>query len=173
MALWKPTGGKPRSLLQVQHWIWNQLVSISSHIGPYTPSSPALPVPDPDLEAHSHYIDHLVNVTIADPLERNQFRYESGYWVNFQEKFTKVTSVDYATTGLYDHETVVCTNTTPITITLQTLAESERVTVVRAGTGAVRVDGDGATIIGNAIQNMPSRYDAADLMASDTEWVLT
>ena len=50
--------------------------------------------------------------------------------------------------------------------------ESARVTVIRAGTGAVLVDGDGATIIGAATQNMPAQYDAADLIASDTEWVL-
>jgi hypothetical protein len=47
------------------------------------PDAPPTPVP-PEPEGHSHYLDHLVNVQITDPFNRNALRYDgpSGYWVN-------------------------------------------------------------------------------------------
>jgi hypothetical protein len=81
-------------------------------------------------------------------------------------------TANYTTTGDFGHEIVVCTNTTAITITLQTLVEKALVTVIRAGTGAVTVDGGSSNIQGQATQNMPRQYDAASMVASSTEWVL-
>ena len=79
---------------------------------------------------------------------------------------------DYITTGNFQHETVICNNTVPITVTLQLREQGERVTVIRAGTGAVLIDGNGSDIIGEPTQVMPAQYDAADLIASSVEWVL-
>ena len=84
---------------------------------------------------------------------------------------TEVTA-DYTTTGSYDQEIVICNNTSAITITLQLLIAEKRVTVIRAGTGAVTIDGDGATITGVSTQTLPLQYDAADMTASSVEWLL-
>tara|TARA_R100000049_G_C1886119_1_gene40803 strand:+ start:145 stop:546 length:402 start_codon:yes stop_codon:yes gene_type:complete len=82
------------------------------------------------------------------------------------------TAVSYTTTGAFFHEIVNCTNTTTITITLQDRVENDRVTIIRGGIGGVTVDGNGETIIGESTQNMPRQYDAADLVATSSEWVL-
>jgi hypothetical protein len=81
-------------------------------------------------------------------------------------------TADFTTTGDFSHEIVVCTNTTAITITLQDRVENDRVTIIRGGIGGVTVDGNGETIIGESTQNMPRQYDAADLVATSSEWVL-
>jgi hypothetical protein len=80
---------------------------------------------------------------------------------------------DYIVSGLVLNETVICNNTSPITVTMPARVEGRQVTVVRAGTGAVTIDGNGVNIIGNATQVLPAQYDAADMIASATEWVLT
>ena len=81
-------------------------------------------------------------------------------------------TADYSTTGLYGHEIVVCDSASPITVTLHTLKRGSRVTVIRAGTGAVTIDGDGTNITGSPTQSLPSQYDAAELIGASTEWVL-
>lgn len=81
-------------------------------------------------------------------------------------------TADYTTTGRFDHEIVVCNNTSAITVTLQTLVEGQQVSVTRAGTGAVTIDGNGSTIIGESTQSLPDQYDVANMTATTVEWVL-
>jgi hypothetical protein len=81
-------------------------------------------------------------------------------------------TADYITTGEFLHETVICNNTGVVVVTLQTLSPGDRVTVIRAGTGAVTVDGDTSNIIGSSTKVIAAQYDALDLIASATEWVL-
>jgi len=84
---------------------------------------------------------------------------------------TPVTA-DYTSLGGEAHELIVCNNTDPITITLNTLQINHRVTVVRGNTGTVTIDGDGALVHGEATQVMPSRYDSADLIGTAIGWLL-
>lgn len=81
------------------------------------------------------------------------------------------TAVDYTTTGDFFHEVVNCINTTAITITLQDRVADDQVSIIRGGTGAVLLDGNGSNITGEATQNMPRQYDRADLIATSVEWV--
>ena len=68
---------------------------------------------------------------------------------------------------------VVCTNTTAITVTLPASPTANtRVGVVRAGTGAVTVDGNGETIIGATTQTLPLQYDAMQLVYFNDEWLV-
>ena len=83
------------------------------------------------------------------------------------------TSTDLTTASASRTQTIICNNTSAITITLQPLRSGDRVTVVRAGTGAVTLDGNGTNIIGASTQIMPTQYDAAHLIASTIEWLLT
>lgn len=112
--------------------------------------------------AYDDLVDTLTNVIT------NQTRN-----INNLEVVTEHTT-DYTSVGQYPHEIIICNNTmgTDITITLQTLTPNDRITVVRAGKGKVTVDGAGSTIIGETTQVIPAQYDAADLVASETEWVL-
>ena len=87
-------------------------------------------------------------------------------------QFQTETTVSYSTTGKYQHEIVVCTNTSGITITMQAIVEGKEVTVIRAGTGAVTVDGNGTNITGAATQVIPVQYDAPHMIATSSEWVL-
>lgn len=87
----------------------------------------------------------------------------------FQQEVTG----DYTTTGKHDYEIVICNNTTPITVTLHTLVATDRVSVVRANTGPVTVDGNGFNIVGDSTLVLPARYDAPLLVASSIEWLLT
>jgi hypothetical protein len=80
-------------------------------------------------------------------------------------------TADYTTTGERNEETVICNNTGSITVTLHTLVAKNRVTVIRAGTGAVTVDGDAANISGAGTQSLAAQYDAVDMVASTTEWL--
>ena len=68
--------------------------------------------------------------------------------------------------------TVLCNNTTPITITLPTLVNGGKVSVIRANTGGVTIDGNGENIIGEATQILPSRYDTSRLIGSALGWFL-
>lgn len=86
-------------------------------------------------------------------------------------KLVDVTA-DYTTTGDFSLEIVNCINTVAITIALQTLFEGQRVRIIRAGTGAVTVNGNGATIIGENTQVMRKQYNDFDLVATSVEWVL-
>lgn len=85
---------------------------------------------------------------------------------------TNVTE-DYQVTGQFLHETVICNNTSAVTVTLPARTEGARVTVIRAGTGAVTINGDGTNIVGSATKALATQYDADELIASSTEWVLT
>jgi hypothetical protein len=67
---------------------------------------------------------------------------------------------------------IVCNNTSAVTVTLPVLAANVTITVVRANTGSVTIDGDGATITGSATQTLPLRYDAAALLGTTLEWLL-
>lgn len=87
----------------------------------------------------------------------------------FQQEVTE----DYTTTGNHDYEIVKCNNTTPITITLHKLVANDRISVIRAGTGSVLLDGNGFNIIGFPTLFLPTRYDAPLLVASSIEWLLT
>jgi hypothetical protein len=70
--------------------------------------------------------------------------------------------------------TILCDNTTPITVSLPPALKGLEVTVIRGNTGSVTIDGAGATILGQTTQKLPSRYDAADLIGTDSaEWFLT
>jgi hypothetical protein len=80
---------------------------------------------------------------------------------------------DYTVPENTSNSVIVCNNTSLITITLPTLVEGYRVTVIRAGIGAVNIDGAGTDITGEPTQAMPSQYDAADMFATAIEWVLT
>lgn len=71
-------------------------------------------------------------------------------------------------------DTYDCTNTSAITITLPADPPvNGRISIIRAGTGAVTIDGNGETITGETTQILPSQYDAADLVYGSTEWLLT
>jgi len=96
----------------------------------------------------------------------------SGTGVVTSRTFQTEVTADYVTTGNFDHEIVVCNNTVDITITLQSLTSDAQVSVTRAGTGGVTIDGNGATIIGESTQEMPDQYDVANLTGSSVEWVL-
>jgi len=70
-------------------------------------------------------------------------------------------------------DTLVCTNTSAVTITLPASpALNSRISVIRAGTGAVTISGNGETILGESTQSMPSQYDAADMVYTSTGWLL-
>ena len=71
-------------------------------------------------------------------------------------------------------DVLTCTNTTAITITLPASPDlNSRVTVIRTGVGAVTIDGNGELILGKETQGMPSVYDAADMIFTSEDWVLT
>lgn len=71
-------------------------------------------------------------------------------------------------------DTIICTNTSAITITLPLSPKvNNRVTVIRAGTGAVTINGNGETILGETTQVMPMQYDAADMVFTSADWLLT
>lgn len=78
---------------------------------------------------------------------------------------------DYTTTGLYPHEIVIVNSASPVTITLQPRVKDARVTVIREGTGGVTIDGDGSNINGASTQPLSLQYDAAELVASATQWL--
>jgi len=82
-------------------------------------------------------------------------------------------TADHTVTGEFNHEIVVCTNTVDITVTMPGLTEGLQVTVIRAGTGGVTVDGDGTNIIGAATQILGAQYDAPHMIGSSSEWLLT
>jgi len=87
--------------------------------------------------------------------------------------FQQPVTADYQTTGNHDWEVVICNNTSDITITLHPLIEGDKVSVIRANTGAVTIDGNGFTIIGESTQAIALQYDAPLLVASKTEWLCT
>ena len=87
------------------------------------------------------------------------------------ENTTEITA-DYTTLGLYSHEIIICTNSGGIAVTLHALTGNDKVTVIRAGTGAVTVDGDASNIVGSGTYVIASQYDVAALIASSTEWLL-
>ena len=69
---------------------------------------------------------------------------------------------------------VVCTNATAITVTLPADPKlADRVTVIRASTGGVTIDGNGETILGETTQTLALQCDAADLVYTTTGWLLT
>jgi len=69
---------------------------------------------------------------------------------------------------------IVCTNTTAITVTLPADPPlNARVTVIRASTGEVTIDGNGELILGETTQSMPLPCDAADLVFTTEGWLLT
>ena len=71
-------------------------------------------------------------------------------------------------------DVLTCANTTAITITLPASPDlNSRVTVIRTGVGAVTIDGNGELILGEETQDMPSVYDAADMIFTSEDWVLT
>lgn len=81
-------------------------------------------------------------------------------------------TADYTVTGMYNHEIVICDSASLITVTLSALNLNDRVTVIRAGTGAVTVDGAAAELIrGVATYSIPARYDNVELVAAVSEWV--
>ena len=82
------------------------------------------------------------------------------------------TAVSYTITGTFDHEIVTCTNTTAITITMPTHVEDKQVTVIRGGTGAVTIAGNGTNIVGSANQTLPLQHDAAHMFGKVSEWGL-
>lgn len=81
-------------------------------------------------------------------------------------------SGDYTTTGNYNHETVICNNSSAITVTLQSLNLGDKVTIIR-GNGAVTINGGGSTVVGSSTHSLATRYDAASLTASSSEWLLS
>lgn len=80
---------------------------------------------------------------------------------------------NYSVTGEFSHETVICNNTSAVTVTLPARTEGARVTVVRASTGAVTIDGNGTNIAGTSTRTLSTQYTADALIASNLEWVLT
>jgi hypothetical protein len=89
-----------------------------------------------------------------------------------RDPLLELTAVDYTILSAEDEIIVTCTNVSPITITLPLLVSTQRVGVVRAGKGAVTIDGAGALITGEPMQMLPLQYDSASLFAAGTEWVL-
>ena len=67
---------------------------------------------------------------------------------------------------------IVCNNTGNITITLPTLASNIRITVIRANSGGVTIDGDGTNISGASTKVLSSQYDAADILGTTLQWLL-
>ena len=85
---------------------------------------------------------------------------------------TNGTSTDYTSRADVGHEVIICTNTNPITITLNPVhKDSDRVTVKRQNTGAVTVSG---TIDGESSIILEPRYTAPQLVYTDEagEWSL-
>ena len=70
-------------------------------------------------------------------------------------------------------DVVVCTNTSAITITLPIAPDlNSRIEVIRAGTGAVTIGGNGETILGETTQTIPLQYDSANMLYTNSGWLL-
>lgn len=80
-------------------------------------------------------------------------------------------TANHAVPDSTDHAVIVCNNTVDITVTMPTLA-SNQVTVIRANTGGVTIDGDGEDVQGEATQEIPLTGDAADLIGTTLGWLL-
>ena len=52
------------------------------------------------------------------------------------------------------------------------MVENMTITVIRANTGAVTVDGDGTDISGSATQVIAAQYDSVDILGTTLEWLL-
>lgn len=80
--------------------------------------------------------------------------------------FKTSTTADYTTTGKVSHETVVCKNTSGITVSLHSPAsDGDTVTIIRQNTGTVSYDTEGSeTINGAASASLASQYDKATLI---------
>lgn len=64
---------------------------------------------------------------------------------------------------------LLCTNTSSITIThTNKPKDKSHLIVVRAGSGAVSISGNGKTINGLTSQNLPSQYDVMDVQFFET-----
>ena len=92
---------------------------------------------------------------------------DSGSGVAERTTFQHETSANYTVSGSYDIETVICTNTSNITITLPTVVEGQEVIVNRKGTGGVTISG---SILGESSQVIPLQYDSAHLLALSSDW---
>lgn len=92
-------------------------------------------------------------------------------WKLIANPVETITTASVTSLGL-TNELIICNNTSAITITLHELSLGGRVSVVRANTGAVAIDGGGANIIGRSKITLLSRYDVANMFALDSEWVL-
>jgi hypothetical protein len=73
----------------------------------------------------------------------------------------------YAGTG---ERVFICTNTSPITLTMPALTDAE-VTVVRQDALVTLDTPDAATINGQLTQRMPTKYDAASMKGTTTGWI--
>jgi len=80
-------------------------------------------------------------------------------------------TADYEVSGKVAKETVICTNTTGITVTLQSQPKNMTEVIVKMTSGAVTVSGNGKTIDGSATQIL-SLYNGMHIVYTDAagEW---
>ncbi len=93
--------------------------------------------------------------------------------VTYLEGSTVTTAVDFTTTGETAELTVICTNTVPITITMNlTPADKEKVNVVTQGTGTVTISGP---VNGKTTTSIIGSYSSPHLIYTDAagEWNFT
>jgi len=93
--------------------------------------------------------------------------------VTYLEGSTVTTAVDFTTTGETAELTVICTNTVPITITMNlTPADKEKVNIVTQGTGTVTISGP---VNGKTTTSIIGSYSSPHLIYTDAagEWNFT
>jgi hypothetical protein len=71
------------------------------------------------------------------------------------------TSADYTT---IDNDTVVCTNASPITVTLNGSPDDLELVTVKMTVSRVNISGNGKTIDGNSTVMIDTRYHSLDLI---------
>ena len=93
--------------------------------------------------------------------------------VTYLEGSTATTAEDFTTTGETAELTVICTNTVPITITMNlTPADKEKVNIVTQGTGTVTISGP---VNGKTTTSIIGSYSSPHLIYTDAagEWNFT